>query len=210
MDISRNHGSLPALPTSGWYKSVPKRSIPPCPLTGANAELHGLGKERRASRGAPSTWWTVRASKNIRVRAVRAELRAAPSVLRTSSGRTVHGDRRPAGPYGPAECMNGRRPVWHGWAGPNRAPCLLPIAPWSLHPYVSRESAADRTWLVERRLLLKVMTGPSRSMYGTTRVSKRRLNSTVDERGGARHANPRFTAVAVVGWSSSSEAHDGR
>ena len=47
-------------------------------------------------------------------------------------------------------------------------------------------------------------------MYGTTRVSKRRLNSTVDERGGARHANPRFTAVAVVGWSSSSEAHDGR
>ena len=106
--------------------------------------------------------------------------------------------------------MNGRRLVWHGWAGPNRAPCLLPIAPWSLHPYVSRESAADRTWLVERRLLLKVMTGPSRLMYGTTRVSKRRLNSTVDERGGARHANPRFTAVAVVGWSSSSEAHDGR
>ena len=150
------------------------------------------------------------ASKNIRVRAVRAELRAAPNGLRTSSGRTVHGDRRPARPYGPAECMNGRRPVWHGWAGPNRAPCLLPIAPWSLHPYVSRESAADRTWLVERRLLLKVMTGPSRLMYGTTRVSKRRLNSTVDERGGARHANPRFTAVAVVGWSSSSEAHDGR
>ena len=141
---------------------------------------------------------------------MRAELRAAPNGLRTSSGRTVHGDRRPAGPYGPAECMNGRRPVWHGWAGPNRAPCLPPIAPWSLHPYVSRESAADRTWLVERRILLKVMTGPSRSMYGTTRVSKRRLNSPVDERGGARHANPRFTAVAVVGWSSSSEAHDGR
>ena len=139
----------------------------------------------------------MHASKNIRVRAVRAELRAAPNGLRTSSGRTVHGDRRPAGPYGPAECMNGRRPVWHGWAGPNRAPCLPPIAPWSLHPYVSRESAADRTWLVERRLLLKVMTGPSRSMYGTTRVSKRRLNSTVDERGGARHANPRFTAVAL-------------
>ena len=141
---------------------------------------------------------------------MRAELELSPSVLRTSSGRTVHGDRRPAGPYGRAECMNGRRPVWHGWAGPNRAPCLPPIAPWSLHPYVSRESAADRTWLVERRLLLKVMTGPSRLMYGTTRVSKRRLNSTVDERGGARHANPRFTAVAVVGWSSSSEAHDGR
>ena len=134
----------------------------------------------------------------------------SPAGYAPSSGRTVHGDRRPAGPYGPAECMNGRRPVWHGWAGPNRAPCLLPIAPWSLHPYVSRESAADRTWLVERRLLLKVMTGPSRLMYGTTRVSKRRLNSTVDERGGARHANPRFTAVAVVGWSSSSEAHDGR
>ena len=149
------------------------------------------------------------ASKNIRVRAERSELELLPSVLRTSSGRTVHGDRRPAGPYGPAECMNGRRPVWHGWAGPNRAPCLLPIAPWSLHPYVSRESAADRTWLVERRLLLKVMTGPSRLMYGTTRVSKRRLNSTADKRGGARHANPRFTAVAVVGWSSSSEAHDG-
>ena len=195
---------------SGWHKSITKRSFPPCNTTGANAELHGLGKERRASPRAQRTWCDVRASKNIRVRAVRAELRAAPSVLRTSSGRTVHGDRRPAGPYGPAECMNGRRPVWHGWAGPNRAPCLLPIAPWSLHPYVSRESAADRTWLVERRLLLKVMTGPSRLMYVTTRVSKRRLNSTVDERGGARHANPRFTAVAVVGWSSSSEAHDGR
>ena len=54
------------------------------------------------------------------------------------------------------------------------------------------------------------VTGPSRLMYGTTRVSKRRLNSIADERGGARHANPRFTAVAVVGWSSSSEAHDGR
>ena len=74
------------------------------------------------------------ASKNIRVRAVRAELRAAPSVLRTSSGRTVHGDRRPAGPYGPAECMNGRRPVWHGWAGPNRAPCLLPCSDRTLEP----------------------------------------------------------------------------
>ena len=94
----------------------------------------------------------MRASKNIRVRAERAELRLLPKAGRTSSGRTVHGDRRPAGPYGPAECMNGRRPVWHGWAGPNRAPCLPPIAPWSLHPYVSRESAADRTWLVERRL----------------------------------------------------------
>ena len=141
---------------------------------------------------------------------MRAELALLPKAGRTSSGRTVHGDRRPAGPYRPAECMNGRRPVWHGWAGPNRAPCLLPIAPWSLHPYVSRESAADRTWLVDRRLLLKAMTGPSRLMYVTTRVSKRRLNSTADKRGGARHANPRFTAVAVVGWSSSSEAHDGR
>ena len=84
----------------------------------------------------------MHASKNIRVRAERSELRASPNGLRTSSGRTVHGDRRPAGPYGRAECMNGRRPVWHGWAGPNRAPCLPPIAPWSLHPYVSRESAA--------------------------------------------------------------------
>ena len=111
--------------------------------------------------------------------------------------------------------MNGRRPVWHGWAGPNRAPCLPPIAPWRMEPSPVRLSgvcgrqdmAGD---LVERRLLLQMITGPSRLMYVTTRVSKRRLNSTVDERGCARHANPRFTAVAVVGWSSSSEAHDGR
>ena len=167
--------------------------------------MHGKGKVRYVHISWSATRCKERLSRSARA--------AEPQLLlgeRTSSGRTVHGDRSPARPYGPAECMNGRRPVWHGWAGPNRAPCLLPIAPWSLHPYVSRESAADRTWLVERRLLLKVMTGPSRLMYGTTRVSKRRLNSTVDERGGARHANPRFTAVAVVGWSSSSEAHDGR
>ena len=50
-------GEVPrASSTSGWYKTITKGSFPPCNPTGDDAELRGLGKERRDLGGAEVTY----------------------------------------------------------------------------------------------------------------------------------------------------------
>ena len=122
----------------------------------------------------------------------------------------VHSPGSTTGPYGAAECTACRLTMSMGWAGPNPSPSFTLIDTSTTIRTSSRRSAADQTWMVDRRDLAKLMAGASRSMFRTTLCAVAWSDSAVDSHESARSATMCIRAEGTVGRSRSAAAQGGR